>query len=84
MKYIILKVELPTSTIELPLIFSRNFIHAVAASQAITDLNEEGLYEVEVVSGGFLSILTSTCYGESTTLNTKSRPQDTAIIRKIL
>ena len=82
MKYIMIKMTIKDASRYVPIIFPECLVHKNVAEHIEHLMRMEHNAEVEIVSAGFYDI-GATCYGESESLNLKSKPeQDTDIIRE--
>lgn len=82
MKYIMIQAGTAGSTKQLiPIIFPDNLVHREMAECVIHTLRRNHKRRAVIRSAGFIALETTTCFGESESLNVKSHPEDSAVIK---
>lgn len=83
MKYVMLKVELMDGLTEsLPFIFPNNLTHSVVAEAMCKAVQQERGKVPVVISAGYVAPLRAVrTFGDSESLNVKSRPEDAFIVQ---
>ena len=86
MKYIVMSVKLDDLEMEIPFVFPDMCVHKIMAEAVTPGLLQhwQGA-EVKPIAAGFLSSagLEAKCYGESDSLNLKSREADDMLLIKM-
>lgn len=77
MKYIMLA----NHQVHMPVIFPAILVHSEIATALLVKYDRLRHHEFKIVSAGFIDLWNIRCFGESKTLNIKSRPEDSEIIR---
>jgi len=85
MKYIIIEARISDERSQLiPVIFDKSLIHKDMATYVMRSMGLTMRCSCRVISAGQINIATHECWGESETLELKSRGElDTEVIRKV-